>query len=106
MKQELIDQLYTAVEAGTAKVLTESAAIAMRGKKIATLFFGYRGQNGLDEFIVGDIVKKDWIKGYEPSIKELYSADGRMIHRLHYMLGNSFFSGSDSDREVYYIELE
>jgi len=100
------EKIYEAVNNKTAKVLTEELAKGLKGKRIATLYFGYRGQNGTDEFIVGDVVEKDWNAGSEKRIKELLREDGSETYiRLHFMLGNDFFSCSDSDREVFFIEL-
>jgi hypothetical protein len=107
MTQELSTQLYASVKDGSAKLLTYGAAKELKGKRIATIYFGYRGQNGLDEFIVGDILPKEpWIPNYEPFVGQLLTIEGQRKHIIHYMLGNHFFSGSDSDREVYYIELQ
>lgn len=47
-----------AVNNGTAKVLTLQAAKELKGKKISTIYFGYRGQDGVEEFIVGDIISQ------------------------------------------------
>lgn len=100
------EKIYEAVNNKTAKVLTEELAKELKGKRIATLYFGYRGQNGTDDFVVGDVIEKDWNAGSEKRIKELLREDGSETYiRLHYMLGNDFFSCSDSDRQVFFIEL-
>ena len=57
--ENLLSQMKEAVNNKTAKVLTLEAAKLLKGKKIRTIYFGYRGQDGVDEFIVGDI-KSAW----------------------------------------------
>lgn len=54
--KNLLDTMKEAANNGTAKVLTLEVAQQLKGKKIQTIYFGYRGQDGADEFIVGDIV--------------------------------------------------
>ena len=92
---------------GKMKVLKAVDIPNLIGSKIKTKYFGYRGQNGEDEFVVGEVKRKEWIPRYEPFVDELYTADGRNTYiRHHHCLGNDFFSCSDSDREVYYEVIE
>lgn len=42
-----------AIQNGTAKVLTLEIAKTLIGKKIQTKYFGYKGQNGIETFVVG-----------------------------------------------------
>lgn len=53
-----INDLRIAVENKSARVLTIDLANELKGHKIATLYFGYRGQDGIDEFVVGDVVSE------------------------------------------------
>ena len=99
--------MRAAVENNTAELLTLEAAKQLKGKKIETIYFGYRGQDGVDEFVVGDLVKKEWIEGYDPFVLEMFTADGRGTNiRAHSINGYEVFSCSDSDRYVYFIEIE
>ena len=50
--------MYEAVENKIAKVLTVETAKALKGKKIRTIYFGYKDQNGVDEFVVGEVVSE------------------------------------------------
>lgn len=85
------------------KELKADIVHSIKGKRIRTKYYGYRGQDGEDEFIVGEIRKTKWIPGFEPYINELFTKEGRnTCIRQHYCLGNDFFSCSDSDRVVYY----
>ena len=40
------------------QLLTIEDAKALKGKTIQTIYFGYQGQDGADEFVVGDIVSE------------------------------------------------
>lgn len=60
-------ELYTKEQL---QVLTSDIAHSLIGKKISTLYFGYRGQDGVDTFTIGsirseyDIAKEQEIDGY------------------------------------------
>ena len=41
------------MQSKTAKVLTTDIAESLKGKKIRTIYFGHKGQDGVDEFVVG-----------------------------------------------------
>ena len=125
--------LVESVKNETAKVLTVSKAKELKGKKISTIYFGYRGQDGVDEFIVGDIITHlEWARmntnfdGYanqaeywesymsEKQLDEekttlcLLSAEGKCVFCANTKYWNFYyeptFTGSDADREVYFIE--
>jgi hypothetical protein len=108
MTQTTLQQMREAVKSGLAKVLTTWDAERLKGKRIRTVYFGYRGQDGVDEFVVGDVIEKDWIPDFEPKIKELLTHDNKPTNiRNHYMLtGDEVFTCSDVDRPVYFIEME
>lgn len=53
-----INDLPTAVENKTAQVLTIDIAKELKGRKIATIYFGYKGQDGIDEFVIGEVVSE------------------------------------------------
>ena len=38
--------------------LTVANATALIGKEIVTLYFGYNGQDGIDKFVIGEIISK------------------------------------------------
>lgn len=44
------------MKSGEAKVLTVKVAKLLKGKRIAWMYFGYKGQNSVKEMTVGDIV--------------------------------------------------
>jgi len=56
MNTELLSEMRAAVANKTAQVLTLEKAKELKGKKIRTIYFGYRGQDGVDEFVVGEII--------------------------------------------------
>lgn len=96
--------LYKAVESKQAFVLTIDAIPALVGKKIATLYFGYRGQDGFKEFIVGKVTQE------RPGTLTLLDNEGKntfiRIHQNEPYGADGIFTCSDSDREVYYILCE
>lgn len=123
-----------AVNNGTAKVLTLELAKQLKGKRIRTIYFGYKGQDGVQEFIVGEfasqfeLAQKESHEEYSTRAKYwesymserqldekktnimLLSADGNNYHICcHTKYNNWFdeltFTCSDSDREVYFIEV-
>lgn len=131
-KMKTLEQLREAVANKTAKVLTVDLANELKGRKIATIYFGYRGQDGIDEFIVGD-VKSEYdfaetiIEGFEKEgnqarrwdavmsasqIKRykntmiLLTADGRNTFIRAHEENHGAFTCSDTDRFVYFIEVE
>jgi len=53
-----LQELREAVANKSAKILTIDIANQLKGKRIATIYFGYHGQDGIDEFIVGDIISE------------------------------------------------
>lgn len=56
--KNLLKEMHCAHENHEMESLTVSIAEKLKGKKIQTLYFGYNGQDGADEFIVGDIVSE------------------------------------------------
>jgi hypothetical protein len=53
-----LQEMREAVNNRTAKVLTLEIAKNLIGKKINTIYFGYRGQDGVDEFVVGNVISE------------------------------------------------
>lgn len=99
-----LQEMREAVKSGNAKVLTLETALDLKGKKIATIYFGYKGQDGIDEFIVGEVKREIYANGKEGQLC-LYTSDGRNTYiRAHEENGGAF-TCSDSDRFVYFIEL-
>ena len=124
--------LREAVENKAAKILTIDLANELKGSKICTIYFGYQSQDGIDEFIVGDIVSEYnhaktitdgfenvgnqalyWDKVMSPqfikSVKNtmlLLTSDGRNTHIYARPENNGAFTCSDSDRFVYFIKAE
>lgn len=127
-----IKEMRELVKDGTAKILTVEAAKSLIGKKIQTIYFGYSGQDGVDEFIVGNIsnalelAEKSPIEGYNNRAdywksymteKELEQYATKLVlldatgndHSIncHSKYDNFFteltFTCSDADRPVYYV---
>ncbi len=118
----------------TAKVLTLDLAKQLIGKRIQTIYFGYRGQDGVDDFVIGKIVSKleynrniteECFKNHPKGFKnraeywesymsesELSKAKNRLVlvsnrgeDRAIYSDDNEVFFCSDIDRYVYFIEV-
>ena len=69
-----------AVKNKTAKILTLDLAKELKGKRIRTIYFGYKGQDGGYEFIVGDTISE-----YELALREDFSRiDERFKNRAEY----------------------
>lgn len=127
-----LQEMRQAVNNGTAKVLTLEAAKALKGKRIATIYFGYHGQDGIDEFTVKEVISeweqilKDKSETEESRIKRLgekyinYLKQSRTLvadreinnggtfiwcNPLDFSFSIPTFVCSDSDRTVYYVEL-
>lgn len=56
--KELYGEMKSLYNKGALKELTVEAAQALKGKRIKTLYFGYAGQDGVDDFVVGNIVSE------------------------------------------------
>ena len=96
--------MRAAVENNTAKILTLEAAKQLKGKKIATIYFGYRGQDGVDEFVVGEVKREIYGNGKEGQFC-IFTGDGRNTFIRAHEENDGIFTCSDIDRYVYYIEL-
>lgn len=90
-----LQELCEAVANKTAKVLTVDLAEELKGKRIATIYFGYRGQDGIDEFVIGDIVSE--IEYYRNLKEDCYINHPKGFkNRAEYW--ESFMSESQLDR--------
>lgn len=118
------------------QILSVETAKSLKGKKIATTNREYKYNSPrVSIFVVGEIIsewdyaatqpmnekhktRKDYWESYmsEDQIDEmktkliLFSEDGGRFHVAHTKYHNFYseptFTGSDADREVYYIEIE
>ena len=126
-EMKTIEEMKNLVAGGNAQELTLALAETMRGKEISTIYFGYAGQDGVDNFTVGEIVSeyeiasKEEMAGYpsraaywesymtpkqltETKCKlVLLTAEGRNTQIKCYA-NESVFWCSDSDRHVYFVE--
>lgn len=60
-----LNEMRALAKAGKLNYLTLSDAIKLRGKRIETIYFGYAGQDGIDNFVVGNVVSEyDYYKFY------------------------------------------
>lgn len=55
---ELLDQVIDAEDRGELKPLTIFIYPELVGKRIQTIYYGYKGQCGVDDFIVGNLISK------------------------------------------------
>lgn len=132
--ENLLKSMRQAVENKTAKVLTLDLAKQLIGKRIQTIYFGYRGQDGTDDFVVGEIVSdleyhrnlnedcyknnpkfKNRAEYWESYMSEselnarknslkLIAADGRDTYIIT-QPNENVFTCSDADRYVYFVEV-
>lgn len=120
----LLQKMYAAVNDGTAKVLTVEAAKELKGKRIQTIYFGYRGQDGVDDFIINDFktmyelhhdrqyldtLGERTVNQFK-NIIEIVSERGNTAIRYDkdysYIFDEPTFTCSDVDRGVFFIEAE
>lgn len=125
------EEFNKAIEDGTAKVLTISDAMRLKGKKIEFKYFGYAGQNQHEVIKVGDVISEYdynltqpmegyssrseyWEKTLSPKkLKEakdtllLLNGRGQEIYlSCLTQINDDIFTGSDADRYVYFIEVD
>lgn len=124
------DIITEAIENKTAGILTIGVAKSLKGKKIITKYHGYRGQDGVEEFVVGDI-KSAWQLAEEntdpcfaPHANQaaywasyqsevtiatnkaklfLLTAEGENLYIFCESQFNNIFCCTDSDRYVYFV---
>lgn len=104
-EQDLLESKMTAlIKSKVAKVLCDDMIPALTGKRIQTMFFGYKGQNGVDDFIVGEVKQVSYPGGYvdPPAI---FTQDGRNTFIRAATDNDGAFTCSDSDRFVYFIQF-
>lgn len=51
-----IDEMRKLVKEGKTQLLTVEKAKELKGKRISTIYFGYSGQDGVDNFVVGELL--------------------------------------------------
>lgn len=130
-----LQEMRSAVETKTANVLTLENAKSLKGKKIRTIYFGYKGQDGVDEFVVGEVISAleyyrnlkencfiDHPKGFKNRVEywESYMTKSQLLEiKNSYKIitvdgrdtyistepGEDVFTCSDADRYVYFIVL-
>jgi len=118
----LLEELRSESNNDKLELLTIEKAIELKGKRIQTIYFGYNGQDGVNDFIVGEIVPHHTIIGnqdeeFQKKAKEKYKYDFDLLTiknketyiRVNTMPSNpnkSTFYCSDSDRLVSYRIVE
>jgi hypothetical protein len=118
------------------QVLTVDIAKSLIGKRIQTVYSGYRGQDGDDSFVIGEVVSeleyyrnlkeecyqnnpkfKNRAEYWESYMNErqlneaktkmvLIAADGRNTFIYAHRENKGVFTCSDIDREVYYVVVD
>lgn len=127
-----INEMRTAYFNNELEVLTLDAAKSLEGKKIQTFFFGYDHQDGVDEFVIGEIISeyelaKRNTEGFKTNQAEYWESymtekqlnemkttlqiittDGRKTYIRHNPIWNrdNEFHCSDVDRTVFYRVAE
>jgi len=118
----------------TKQILTVDIAKSLIGKRIQTAYFGYSGQDGDDAFVVGQVISeleyyrnlKEECYQNNPKFKNraeywesymtkeqlldankmvIITADGRNTFIYAHHFNDGAFTCSDSDRFVYYVEV-
>lgn len=127
--KDILNIMKEAVNNKSAKILTIDLAINLKGKKIATIFFGYNSQDVVKIFNVGAICSEYTLASNESHEKfgsrakwwdsfmsaeqieklkntfHILTDDGNPTHIIALPENDGAFSCSDSDRFVFFIEL-
>lgn len=128
-----LSYLRNSVKNGTAKTLTLAEAKTLIGRRIRIIYFGYAGQDGIDEFIIGGISNQlayadkcpmnNWssmgaywrsymnatqLASYENTLILLDNCGNDTCIYCHDegFFNELTFTCSDSDRQVYYISYK
>lgn len=122
------DELKNLQKNGKMEILTIEDIEKLKGKEITTLYYGYRGQDGIDNFTVGEIISEydsaardTNVTGFANRAKEwesfmsrdrlndtkntylLFTADGRNTYIKAHPFNDGAFTCSDSDRFVFFL---
>jgi len=123
-----LNELKELQKKGKMQILTMNDILNLKGKEITTLYYGYRGQDGIDSFKVGEVISEydnaardTDITGFDNRAeywgsfmtKEqlfekkttymLFTAEGRNTYMKAYPFNDGWFSCSDSDRFVFFL---
>ena len=129
--ETILNEMRTAASGNELKELSISDFPNIVGKRIQTIFFGYAGQDGVDDFTVGELVSlwdlagrtrfegfktqqeywKSYMSDKQISDKQncltILTNEGRDTYiNLHQELDNKMFTCSDVDRVVLYRIVE
>lgn len=116
-------KIEQAIKDGTAKQLTLECIPHLIGKKIQTKYYGYQGQDGIDEFIVDKLVLSHSLWGNqspEYHKEQAFKNPSDYFYNMALLGANNYVTNingnarsnisnmwcSDSDRYVLYIEIE
>jgi len=97
---ETIEEMREAFRNNELQKLTVESAKSLIGERIQTIYFGYRCQDGVDEFVIGDIIDE----GDKAHTLCIIADDGRntcIRHTPAYNLDGEFHC-SDIDRTVFF----
>ncbi|WP_315084968.1 hypothetical protein [Bacteroides heparinolyticus] len=125
--KSFLNEMRAAARNGELRELSISDFPDIIGKRIQTIYFGYAGQDGVDDFTVGELVSlwdlagrtgfdgfktqqeywESYMSDKQISDKQncltLLTNEGRDTYiNLHQELGNKMFTCSDVDRVVLY----
>lgn len=112
--------IQSAIDNGTAENLTLASVESLIGKRIITKYFGYRGQDGVDSFVVDKVVPAHTLWGnQDPAYHAKKSSENPREYGVLELLGTDnhrtfmrcypdegLFWCSDSDRFVQFIIAE
>lgn len=133
--ENFLNDMRLAARNGELRELSISDFPDIIGKRIQTIYFGYAGQDGVDDFTVGELVslwdlagreeyeevgsmyqtRQEYLEDYlsdkqisdEQNCLTILTNEGRDTYiNLHQELGNKMFTCSDVDRVVLYRIVE
>jgi hypothetical protein len=98
--KNLLEQLREEAKERKLNLLTSSVFPKLKGKRIQTIYFGYKGQDGVDDFIVGELVYDN--RGFYT----IYTDNGRDTYIRTDKYSQELFWCSDSDCFVQFKIVE
>ena len=56
--KQLIEEMREAHKRGELTLLTLDNVESLKGQRIQTIYFGYNGQDGVDDFVLGEVLSE------------------------------------------------
>lgn len=102
--KELYREMKALYNEGELKELTIEAAQALKGKRIKTLYFGYAGQDGVDDFVVGNIISEyDYYLNCPSETEGRFPDEKGNKNLIDYWKSRGFFDVIEESKKTLYL---